>query len=419
MINIDLIRFQPELVKRGVILKNSEPKLVDRFLNLDQKWRKKIDIFNQLKSEQNLLNKELAKEKNEVNLARAQILKKRIIELAEELKELEEKRMEILLRIPNLPLEDVPVGKDENDNIVLKEVGRKPEFDFEPKDYLSLAEELDLIDVKRAAKVSGSRFGYLKRDLVLLEFAIINFVYDNLLSLGFIPVIPPVMIKSEMMKAMGYLDRHEDKEESYYLKSDDLYLVGTSEQSIGPMHAQEVFEEKELPKRYLAFSTCFRREAGSYGKDTRGIFRVHQFDKIEMFSFCHPQDSKSEHEFLLSVGENLVKKINLPYRVMKICTGDLGNVAAAKYDIEVWFPFEKRYRETHSFSNVTDYQARRLNIKFKSKLSKKLDFVHTLNGTAFALGRIMIALLENFQTKEGKVKIPEVLQFYLKKEVIG
>ena len=265
--------------------------------------------------------------------------------------------------------------------------------------------------------MSGPRFGYLLREAVLLEFALVRLALDTLLPEGFIPVIPPVLVKDKMMQAMGYLDRDADREETYFLEKDKLYLVGTSEQSIGPFHAGAVISELDLPKRYVSFSTCFRREAGSYGKDTKGILRVHQFDKVELFSFCHPDRSREEHQFLLSLEERLMQALHLPYRVIEMCTGDLGNVAAAKYDIEAWFPSQGVYRETHSTSNCTDYQARRLNVKYKPK-EGKARFVHTLNGTAFSQ-RPILAILENCQTKEGTVKVPKALQPYVGKAEIG
>jgi len=419
MLDFNLIRQNPEEVKKGVASKNKNPALVDKFLRFDEKWRKKILSLNQLKAEQNALNKELAKDKSEVQLARAQLLKKRIAELTEEVSYLEDKRLEIAFQLPNLPLPEVPAGENESANKVLREVGEKPKFDFEVKDYLTLAENLDLIDVKRAAKVSGSRFGYLKNEAVLLEFGLVRLALDVLTKEGFIPLVPPVLINKKMMEAMGYLDQKEDREEVYFFEKDQLYLVGTSEQSIGPMHADEIFLEDELPKRYVAFSTCFRREAGSYGKDTKGILRVHQFDKIEMFSFCHPDKSREEHRFFLSLEERLMQLLKIPYRVVEICTGDLGNTAAAKYDIEAWLPSYNQYRETHSTSNVTDFQARRLNIKFKSKKFNTKFYVHTVNGTAFAIGRTIIAIIENYQTKNGTIIIPEALQFYVGKKEIS
>jgi len=332
------------------------------------------------------------------------------------LKGLEEEFNNLMYQIPNLPFDEVPVGKDDSENVVLRQVGERTKFNFENKDYLEIAEKIDLIDTKRAAKTSGSRFGFLKGEAALMEFALIRFVMDILTKENFIPVVPPVMLKKEMMMGMGYLQPGGD-EETYYLPKDDLYLVATSEQSIGAMHANETFQEKDLPRRYVGFSTCFRREAGSYGKDTKGILRVHQFDKIEMFSFAKPEDSKKEHQFLLSQEEKLMKALKLPYQVINICTGDLGMPAAAKYDIETWIPSQKRYRETHSTSNCTDFQARRLNIRYQKK-DGKLEFVHTLNGTAFAIGRILIAIIENYQQKDGSIKVPEALWPYLGFKVI-
>jgi len=243
---------------------------------------------------------------------------------------------------------------------------------------------------------------------------LVKFVFDKLTKKGFIPIIPPVLIKPEPFWGMGYLDR--GAEDVYYLPKDELYLVGTSEQIIGPMHMNEVFEEEDLPRRYASFSSCFRREAGSYGKDTKGILRVHQFDKIEMFIFSKPEDSIKEHDFLLSVEEELMKDLKIPYQVLQICSGDLGDPAVAKYDIEAWLPGQDngkgQYRETHSTSNCTDFQSRRLNIKFKNKATSKNELVYTLNGTAFAMGRIIIAIIENYQTKDGKVKVPKSLWRY-------
>jgi seryl-tRNA synthetase len=285
-----------------------------------------------------------------------------------------------------------------------------------PKDYMSLGENLDLIDTERAAKVAGSRFGYIKNELVLLEFALIKLVMDTARKEGFVPVIPPVMVKNEMARGTGYFEASDEKE-AYYLPADDMYLTGTSEQSITAMHAGEILNEKDLPKRYVAFSTCFRREAGSYGKDTKGILRVHQFDKLEMVIFSKQEDSKKEHQLLLSIEEKLMKALKLPYQVINICTGDLGRPAAAKYDIETWLPSENTYRETHSTSNCTDFQARRLNIRYRDA-ENKMKYVHTLNGTAFAIGRILIMIMENYQQKDGSIKVPKILQKYCGFKVI-
>ena len=277
---------------------------------------------------------------------------------------------------------------------------------------MTLAENLGWIDVERAGKAIGSRFGYLLRDAVDLEFALTRFAFDVLKKEGFIPVVPPVFLKPEAMRGAGYLDYNED--EMYHLEKDDLYLIGTSEQAIAAMHMNEILEAKKLPLRYAGFSSCFRREAGSYGKDTKGILRVHQFDKIEMFSFFEPENSKKEHEFLLSMEEKLMQALQIPYRVLQMCTGDLGFQAANKYDIEAWLPGQNQYRETHSTSNDTEFQSRRLNIKYKNLKTGKNEFVHTLNGTAFAIGRMIIAIMENYQQKDGVVKIPTVLEGYIK-----
>ncbi|MDO8743059.1 MAG: serine--tRNA ligase, partial [Candidatus Azambacteria bacterium] len=323
-------------------------------------------------------------------------------------------------KFPNLPLPEVPVGKDETENIVLREIGEKPKFNFPAKNYMALAENLGWIDTERAGKSIGSRFGYILRDAVDLEFALIHFAFDILKKEGFIPIVPPVFLKPEAMRGAGYLDYNED--EVYHLEKDDLYLIGTSEQAIAAMHMDEVIDVKKLPLRYVGFSSCFRREAGSYGKDTKGILRVHQFDKVEMFGFTKPEDSKKEHEFLLSMEEKLMQALQIPYRVLQICTGDLGFQAANKYDIEAWLPGQPSstgsgqgtYRETHSTSNDTDFQSRRLNIKYKNPQTGKNEFVHTLNGTAFAIGRMIIAIMENYQQADGTIKIPTVLEGYIK-----
>ncbi len=420
MLDINLIRQNPEKVKKGIAAKNVNPQLVDDFLVLDNKWRELIKETDDLRAEQKKLSEE-----RKINEAKE--LKNKINILEADLKKIEVERQKILHQLPNLPLDDAPVGKNERENVVLREVGGKPTLDFELKDYLELAEKLDLIDIERAAKVSGSRFGYLKNQAALLEFALVKLALDIVIQKGFSPIIPPIMIKEEMMKGMGYIDRREEQDETYFLEKDGLYLVGTSEQSIGPMHSDEIFEEKDLPKRYVAFSNCFRREAGSYGKDTKGILRVHQFDKVEMFSFCHPEKSKEEHELLLSIEEELMRLLKLPYRVLGICTGDLGGPAAKKYDIEAWLPGQNngkgQYRETHSTSNCTDFQARRLNIRYRNQKSdvkgQKLEYVHTLNGTAFAIGRMFIAIIENYQQKDGTILMPEALQKYLNFKKIG
>ncbi len=428
MIDVQLLRKEPDKIKQGIAAKNADPGLVDKFLALDEEWRKATAEADALRAEQKKLSdardiEAAKKKKEEIKAAETRAAKA------------EEERLAAWRLIPNPPLPEVPVGKSDADNKVAREVGEKPQL-AAPKDYLALVESDGLIDMERAAKVSGSRFGYLLGDLVQLEFALVqlalktvtdrNVLADivkknnlNVSDAPFTPVIPPVLISKESMAAMGYLDR--GAEEIYHLPADDMYLVGTSEQSIGPMHKDEVFEAKDLPKRYLGFSTCFRREAGSYGKDTKGILRVHQFDKAEMFSFVLPESSRDEHKLLLGIEEHLMQALKLPYHVLDICSADLGDPAAAKWDIETWMPGQNggrgEYRETHSTSNCTDYQARRLNIKYRTK--DGLAYAHTLNGTAFAIGRTLIGILENYQTADGKIRVPEALQAYVGKDIIG
>ncbi|PIS40305.1 MAG: serine--tRNA ligase [Candidatus Nealsonbacteria bacterium CG08_land_8_20_14_0_20_36_22] len=401
MLDIKFIRENPEKVKQACKNKGFDDD-IDKLLELDKKRRSNIITTETLQARQNKLGKK--------DIEEARKIKAEIIKIAPNSKKIEQEFNNLMSQIPNIPFDDVPVGKDDTQNIVIRKVGKIPEFKFQPKDYMEIGEKLELIDVARASKVAGTRFGYLRNEAVLMEFALVKLAFDLLTKKGFLPVLPPVMLKKEMAKGTGYFEA-ADKEEAYFIPEDKLFLAGTSEQSLIAMHAGEILPEKDLPKRYVGFSTCFRREAGSYGKDTKGILRVHQFDKAEMVSFCKPEDSKKEHQFFLSLEEKLMKSLKLPYQVVNICTGDLGKPAAAKYDIETWIPSENKYRETHSTSNCTDFQARRLEIKYRDK-NNKLNFVHTLNGTAFAVGRTLIAIIENCQQKDGSIKVPKVLQKY-------
>ena len=414
MLDINFIRENPQKVKDACKNKNANVD-VDRVLALDKGKRELMTEIEALKAEQNKISR--GGTDNKAIFAQAKEIKEKIKAMEPELEKIGTELKGLLLQLPNIPFNDVPVGKDDSQNVVLRKVGHTPKFIFhQPKDYMELGKDLDLIDTERAGKVSGSRFGYLKNELPLLEFALINLVMDTVKSEGFIPVIPPVMLKDEMARGTGYFEA-TDETEAYFLPQDKMYLAGTSEQALVAMHAGEILDEKDLPLRYVAFSTCFRREAGSYGKDTKGILRVHQFDKLEMVVFSKPEDSKDEHKLLLSIEEKLMKALGLPYQVINICTGDLGRPAAAKYDIEAWLPSEKKYRETHSTSNCTDFQARRLNIRYKDR-DNKTKFVHTLNGTAFAIGRILIMIMENYQQKDGSIKVPKVLQKYCGFKVI-
>jgi seryl-tRNA synthetase len=413
MLDIKFIRENPQKVKDGAENKGCDAD-VDRILELDKKRREIIQAIEDMRAKKNKSSKEIpnikdAKEREKIILEMRE-LDTNSDRLDNELGGMDQEFNDLLMKLPNVPADDVPVGKNDTENVEIRQVGKKTEFNFKFKDYMTLGEELDVIDVKRAAKISGTRFGIIKGNLAMLEFALVHLAFETLMKEGFIPVIPPVMLKPEMARGMGYLEQ-TDKEEAYFVPSDNLYLTGTSEQSLGSMHSDEIFEEKDLPRRYAGFSTCFRRESGSYGKDTKGILRVHQFDKIEMFSFCKKEDSQKEHDFLLSMEEKLMQLLEVPYRVLRICTGDLGRPAARKFDIEAWLPSENKYRETHSTSNCTDFQARRLNIRYKTK--DGLETIHTLNGTAFAIGRTLIAIMENYQQEDGSIKIPKILQKYL------
>jgi len=413
MLDLNFIRENPDKVKQACKNKNVQIS-VDLVLDLDKEKRQIQTEIETLKAEQNKISRGGAE--NKVLIEQAKEIKAKIKELEPKIEKTEAELKDLLLQLPNIPFDDVPVGEDDSKNLIVRQVGKKPDFRFENKDYMELAEKLDLIDTERAAKVAGSRFGYIKGDLALLEFALINLVLDTVREYGFVPIIPPVMLKNQIARGTGYFEAG-DEAEAYYLPADDMYLPGTSEQSLAAMHADEILQEKNLPTRYIGFSTCFRREAGSYGKDTRGILRTHQFDKLEMFVYCTPEQSKKEHELILSIEERLIQSLKLPYQVINICTGDLGRPAAKKYDIETWLPSEEKYRETHSCSNCTDFQARRLNMRYKDK-NNKMQFVHTLNGTAFAIGRILIMIMENYQQKDGSIEVPKVLQKYAGVKII-
>jgi len=409
MIDIKLLRENPEKFEKAAKDKNAKLD-IRAILRADEEKRKLQQRVEELKAEQNKANDGIAAAEGPAKKEKIMLMKKIAMEV-KDLNSLYRKKAEeadlLLYQVPNPAADDVPVAKDESGNELMHKFGEKPKFDFKVKSYLDIVP--DEVDTESAAKVSGTRFGYLKGELVKLEFALVRYAMDIISQENFTPVVPPVLIKEKAMRAMGYMDRGED--EIYRTDEDGLYLIGTSEQAIGPMHMDEILDEKNLPLRYVAFSPCFRREAGSYGKDTKGILRVHQFDKIEMYSFSRPEHSNKEHELLLSLQEKLMQGLNIHYQVVKICTGDLGDPAARKFDIETWIPSENKYRETHSTSTCTDFQARRLNTRFKK--DGKNMFVHTLNGTAFAIGRTLIAIIENYQKEDGTFVIPEVLRKYI------
>lgn len=419
MIDINLIRENSEKVKNSSSDKNVNPGLVDDFLLIDKKWRELTNEVDNSRFEQKKLS-------DERKIDEAKILKNKIQQLEEEIRVIEEKRRELWEEIPNPADSDVPVAKDESGNVVIRQWGDIPKFDFEPKDHADIGKSLGIIDIERAGKVSGTRFGYFKGGAALLELALLNYTFKALTSreivrkiadtieLGyydnpFVPVFPPVMIKPDIFRKMARL---KPEDERYYIPSDDIYLIGSAEHTLGAMHIDETLNGENLPIRYLGFSTSFRREAGSYGKDTRGMLRVHQFDKIEMESFTSSEDSRKEHEFFVAIQEYLMKSLGIPYRVVLLCTGDMGGPDSRQVDIESWLPGQNRYRETHSADLMTDFQSRRLNTKIRNKKGET-ELAHMNDATAFAIGRTIIAILENYQTKDGTVIIPEILREYL------
>jgi seryl-tRNA synthetase len=412
MIDVKDLLKEPEKYKKNMRERNFDPSLIDEIINLKKRLNSLIKEKDEIRAFINKSSK--AKPEGKI-IQQIKVRKEKLKKIEDEINELEKNLEEKLSLVPNLKSPDVPLGKDENDNVILRTWGAVPKFDFPHKDHIKLGEIYDLIDTQRAGKVVGSRFYYLKNSAVLLEFALINFAYDLLLKEGFTPIIPPVFIKEEYYRGMGRLNAIE-REEKYYLSHDDLYLVGSAEHTIGPYFANEILEEKNLPKRFVGFSTCFRREAGSYGKDVHGILRTHQFDKVEMFSFTLPEESEKEHQFLLFLQEKIMQELKLPYRVVLLCSGDIGFTDYKQYDIETWLPGQNKYRETHSCSNTTDFQARGINARFRRK-DGKIEYLHTLNATAIAIGRIIIAILENYQRKDN-IEVPEVLRKYLKFDII-
>ena len=412
MLDIRYIRENPELIQKAASHKGA---------NIDIKKLLKADEdFRQLQVEVQKIREERNKAAKERDYEKGKKLKEKLETVELKLNNLEKQLKLLLISIPNPAKPDVKIGKDGTENEIIRKYKEPTKFSFTPKDHLELGRNLDIIDVDHAAKVSGTRFAYLKNDAVLLEFALVQLALETLIKEKFIPIIPPVLIKKEITQGLGYWQ--DGGSEDYYHLSEknenqEYYLVGTAEHAIVPIHLNETLNIKNLPKRYVGFSTAFRREAGSYGKDTKGILRVHQFDKIEMVSFVEKDNDDQEHEFLLSLEEKLFQLLDIPYQVVKMCTGDLGFPVARKYDIEAWLPGQQKYREVTSVSTVTDFQSRRLNIKYRKE--NTTEFVSILNGTVFAIGRTIIAILENYQQQDGSIKVPQILQKYLGKEVIS
>ena len=380
---------------------------VDFLVQQDEKKRAIKFEAEKARSEQKNIGKEISQTegtKKEELLKKASVLSENVKLLNEKYETEEKLFLEQWIKIPNLVDETSPTGATDQDNKEIKKVGEIKEIE-NIKNHLEIGESLNLIDVEKAAEVSGSRFSYIFGDLVKIELNLVSWVLEKLSNKEFTPTVPPVLVREEALFGTGFFP--DDAEQVYEIPKDDLFLVGTSEVPLAALHANEILDLETLPLRYAGFSTCFRREAGTYGKDTTGIFRVHQFDKVEMFSFCNPEKSKDEHEYLLSIEEEILQELEIPYRVVDVCTGDLGASAAKKYDIEAWIPSQQSYREVTSCSNTTDFQARRLNIR--TKIDGNTTTMHTLNGTALAVGRILIALIENNQKTDGSVEFSDSL----------
>jgi seryl-tRNA synthetase len=394
MIDIRAARNDPDGWRAALARKGAADEF-DALMEADREWLALVPRVDELRSRRKADGRPTPEQIEELKRVKAELAR-----LEEELAQADERRTELLHRVPNPPDPTAPDGFTEEEAQEVRRVGEPPSFPFEPRDHV----ELGWIDMERAARVSGSRFVYRMGDAALLELSLYRFALDRLTGKGFIPVLPPVLVREEAMYGTGFLPT--DEVNIYRVERDDLYLVGTSEVSLAALHTDEILEAAALPLHYAGYSTCFRREAGAAGKDTRGMFRVHQFDKVEMFVFCLPEHSPDEHELLLSLEEELVRELGIPYRVVNIAAGDLGASATKKYDIEAWFPGQGRYREITSTSNTTDYQARRLNVRYRGEGSP--EHVHTLNGTAVT-ARAMMAVLENFQDEGGAVAVPAVL----------
>jgi seryl-tRNA synthetase len=429
MLDVKMVRADPEIV-RAALRRRGSTQSLDAFLVLEEERRRLVAAVEERRAARNVVSEEIAAAKRAMKGLDAQqkaaaeaALQERFAAMRQsgdelkteeaQLADVEARLKVMLLDIPNIPLDDVPEGGEE-DSVVLRHEGTPRRFPFPPKDHLDLGVALDVIDMERAARASGSRFAYLKGDLVLLQFALLHYGLDIVQAAGFLPVLPPVLVREEAMYGTGFFPTDEQQ---IYRTTDGECLVGTSEVPLAALHLDEFLDAEALPIRYVGYSSCFRREAGAAGKDTRGILRVHQFDKLEMFSFCLPEQSPSEHELILATEEKILGGLGIPYRVVNIAAGDLGAPAAKKYDCEAWLPGQERYRELTSCSNCTDYQARRLNCRYRTEKGPR--FVHTLNGTGIAMGRTIIAVMENYQRADGLVDVPPALVPYLGKSVLG
>lgn len=448
MIDINIIRENPDVVRAGMLKKKCDVAILDRLIIVDKQRRRLIADTEAKQARLNSSSDEMRKladknlwggsgdlktmgEKRETLRGELKLLSDRVTVLKAELAGVEQEYVELMRQIPNIPSADVPDGATDKENVVIRTVGKAPKFSFTPRSHEEIGLDLDLIDLERGAKVAGSKFYYLKNELVILEMAVMRFAMDVANKKGFMPMTVPNLVRADAMYGAGHFAAPEDQEDgdAYKVDRDELYLAGTAEVGLANYHAGETLAEKDLPLRYAGFSSCYRRESGTYGKETRGIYRVHQFSKIELFVYTKPEDSETEHAFLLKLSEDILGKLGLHYQVVLNCGGDLGLPQSKKWDIETWMPGMGKFGETHSCSNDTDYQARSLNIKFRRDVKKvkanveadesedidvkkEVDFVHTLNNTALSSARILIALMENYQRKDGGIDVPEVLWLY-------
>ena len=415
MLDPKLIKEKPEVIKDMLKARSVEFDL-EGLIDSNQKRREFITKTDELRKKKNQVALNISEKKKKGEdissiLAEMKSVSEELSKLEVDQNNIEKKYLKLATSIPNLIHESVPIGEDDESNKEIKKWGNIPEFDFKIKDHIDISEDLDLVDLERAAKVAGARFYYLKNDLVRLNQALINFGLDFLREKGYSAVQPPYMINRESME--GAVIAEDFEEVIYKIDNQDLYMIGTSEHAMAAMHSKEIIEGKDIPKKYAGISPCFRKEAGAHGRDQKGIFRVHQFDKIEQFVFSKPEDSWKEHEKLLSIAEEFYQKLEIPYRVMLLSTGDTGNISAKTYDIEAWMAGQNAYREIVSCSNCLEYQARRLKIRFRDKTNEDTQYVHTLNSTLIATTRVLVAIMENFQTKDGHIRIPQVLQGYM------
>lgn len=429
MLDIKFIRENADIVKDAALKKNVVVD-IDELIKLDDERREILTSVERQRSEQNEYNRKISMSVSEIErkemIEKMQVLKNELQQKEEKLKELTKRWFVLMMRVPNIPSVDTPVGPDESGNKVIRTWGEKTKFNFEPKDHSDLGRELGIINSEKAGEVSGARFTYIMGDLAMLQVALLNFLLSvvtdeeklkvvadeaniSVSTKPFCPVFPPIMMKSSVMNKMARL---EPLDERYYFEKDDMVFVGSAEHTLGPLHMDEILNEDDLPKRYIGYSVAMRREAGSYGKDTKGILRQHQFDKAEMETFCLPENSYKEQDLLVGIQEYILRKLKIPHQVVAVCTGDMGGPDHRQIDVECWIPSQDKYRETHTSDLMQGFQARRLNTRVKRK-SGEIEHVHMNDATAMAMGRMLIAIMENYQNKDGSITIPEVLKPFM------